>query len=168
MPKGLIQVYTGDGKGKTTAAIGLMVRAHGSGLKVGLIQFLKGLASGELNSLKALGIPFWQFGRGEFIKSEPSPEDKKLAQMGIEKVEAIWQDFDLLVLDEISYLITFKLVGEEYILDLLRCKPDHLELILTGRDMPPSLIQQADLVTELKKIKHPFDVGITARRGIEY
>jgi len=168
LPKGLIQVYTGDGKGKTTAAIGLIIRAHGNQLKTGLVQFLKGVASGELVTLAKLGIPFWQFGSGEFIMGSPSKEDQELAQTGVQKVESIWQDYDLLVLDEISYLVTCGLLKEEEICDFLKGKPPQLELVLTGRSMPESILAQADLITEMKKIRHPYDLGIRARKGIEY
>ena len=168
MEKGLIQIYTGDGKGKTTAAIGLLIRAFGCGLNTGLIQFLKGVDSSELKVLKSLGIPFWQFGRGEFIKEEPSAKDRELAKKGLEFVESVWVECDLLVLDEISYLITCQLVAEEDVLSLLKKKPKHLELVLTGRDMPEEIMKEADLITEMKKIRHPYDKGILARKGIEY
>lgn len=168
LSKGLVQVYTGDGKGKTTAAIGLIIRAHGNQLKTGLVQFLKGVASGELVTLEKLGITFWQFGSGEFIMGAPTKKDRELAQTGLQKVEEIWQDYDLLVLDEISYLVTCGLLGEEVICEFIMRKPPHLELVLTGRSMPESILAQADLITEMKKIRHPYDLGISARKGIEY
>lgn len=168
MEKGIIQVYTGDGKGKTTAAIGQLVRAHGAGLNVALIQFLKGVYSGELNVLKYLRIPFWQFGTGEFIIDKPSTRDIDLAREGLKKAEELFEDYDLLVLDELSYLLTCNIIPMEDIIDLLERKPDHLELVLTGREMPKQVLSIASLVTRMEKVKHPYDEGINARKGIEY
>lgn len=168
MEEGLNEVYTGDGKGKTTAAVGLLLRAHGRGLKGGLVQFLKGVESGELEVLRTLGIPCFQFGTGRFIMGEPSEEDVRLAEVGLQKAEEIWEDFDVLVLDEISYLTVFHIVPEERILRLVKAKPKKLELVLTGRNMPQSIRDLAALVTVMQKEKHPFDLGIQAREGIEY
>lgn len=168
MQDGLIQVYTGDGKGKTTAAIGLIMRAHGRGLKAGLIQFLKGADSGELKILKTLGIPYCQFGSGKFILEKPTKADIDLAEKGLETVEKTWHKYDLLVLDEISYLINFQIIPERSIIRFLKGKPKHLELVLTGRAMPDSIIELASLVTSMQKLKHPYDLGISARKGIEY
>lgn len=192
LSKGIIAVYTGDGKGKTTSALGQALRSIGHGLSVLFVQFVKGNSfTGELFSTKYLpNFTFWQFGRdckfssairdniipciecGEcFIGPEgPTELDKKIVGVGWEKVkQAIKnQEFDIVILDEISLALYFKLIPLEEVIEILKNKPNSLELILTGRGMPEEIISLADLVTEMKEIKHPYKRGISARWGIEY
>lgn len=172
--KGLIIVHTGDGKGKTTAALGLAFRALGQGFKVAMIQFIKGLTHyGELEAAKAFpNFELIPMGRG-FLRigaEEPLPEDVELAhealRLGQEKIHS--GQYQLIILDEIGYAIHYKLIGLEEVLALLRAKPKDLHLVLTGRNMPPEVIELADLVTEMMPIKHPFERGVKAQRGIEY
>lgn len=174
--RGLIQIYTGNGKGKTTAALGLAVRAVGCGLKVCIVQFMKNQATGESKILKKLQkVEFYQFGSGTFIKKPVSTKasrgkDIKIANEALEFVRKKIQSkkYDLIILDEINIALFFKLIQLEQIIELIQQKPAKLELVLTGRKAPAKLIQMADLVTEMKKIKHPFDKGLKARKGIEY
>ena len=167
---GLILVHTGDGKGKTTAALGLAVRAFGAGLKVLILQFIKGRKrSGELNALDALGIEVRQLGLG-FITKENFDAQKKSAQAAIELAqrEILSGEWDLIILDEINYAVKFGLLGAEEILQLIKIRPPQMHLVFTGRDALPELIDAADLVTEMKLIKHPFQKGIAAQSGIEF
>ena len=168
--RGLIIVHTGDGKGKTTAALGLAIRAFGAGLKVLILQFIKGARrSGELTALEALGIEVWQLGLG-FITEENFPEQKKSARIALEtaRQEISSGAWDLIVLDEINYAVKFGLLSAEEILSLIKIRPPELHLVFTGRDALPELIDAADLVTEMKLIKHPFQSGIVAQSGIEF
>ena len=168
--RGLIIVHTGDGKGKTTAAIGLAVRAAGAGLKVLILQFIKGVRrSGELNSLDALGIEVRQLGLG-FITQENFAEQKKSARaaLDIARQEISSGAWNLVVLDEINYAVKFGLLDAQEILELLKIRPLNLHLVFTGRDAPQQLIDAADLVTEMKLVKHPFQQGIAAQSGIEF
>ena len=167
---GLIIVHTGDGKGKTTAAIGLAIRAFGAGLKVLILQFIKGnRRSGELEALKILGVEVKQLGLG-FITEENFSEQKKSAQSAIElaQKEILSGAWDLIVLDEINYAAKFELLNAEEILTLIKIRPPQMHLVFTGRDALPELIDAADLVTEMKLIKHPFKQGIAAQAGIEF
>ncbi len=190
---GLIQVYTGDSKGKTTAAIGLSIRAIGHGHRVNFIQFMKGSNYyGELATLTKLSpqITHAQFGRpcrnsgkiklglsgctacGKcFIKKgENITEDRKEALVALDyaKKQIKGGQMDIVVLDEILNCIYFELLTEDEVLDLLKSKPSHVEIVLTGRNATDKVIEIADLVTEMRGIKHPFEKGIMARRGIEY
>jgi cob(I)alamin adenosyltransferase len=170
--RGLVQVYTGEGKGKTTAALGLALRACGSGLKVFLAQFAKGRPSGELASLARLAdqVTVRQYGREGFIIGEPTPEDRRLARAGWQEVRqvAAGGEHDLLILDEIGTALRYGLVGTAEVLELAAGKPATLELVLTGRDMPPEILERADLITEMRLVKHYFALGVPARKGIEY
>ena len=168
--RGLIIVHTGDGKGKTTAALGLAMRANGAGLKVLILQFIKGSRrSGELNSLDALKIEIRQLGLG-FITPENFSEQKKSARAAIEMAqkEILSGAWDLIILDEINYAVKFGLLDATELLELIKIRPPQLHLVFTGRDAPPELIDAADLVTEMKLIKHPFQQGIAAQAGIEF
>ena len=182
---GLVQVYTGDGKGKTTAAVGLALRAAGHGLRVCVIQFAKApVESGERRLLERLdpGIGFQVFGAahwGDPRKAPPgtpwwllppSEEDRSQAQEGIVfACRAVTEgDYDVVILDEIFAVLTHGLVSLDQVLDLLSSRPTTVELVLTGRNVPDEVIAAADLVTEMKAVKHPFGKGIPARRGIEY
>ena len=167
---GLTIVHTGDGKGKTTAALGLAIRAFGAGLKVLILQFIKGSRrSGELKALKLLGIEVRQLGLG-FITEENFSEQKKSARTAfdIARQEILSGDRDLIILDEINYAVKFGLLGEEEISELIKIRPPQMHLVFTGRDALPELIDAADLVTEMKLIKHPFKKGMPAQAGIEF
>jgi cob(I)alamin adenosyltransferase len=173
LEKGLVQVYTGNGKGKTSAAFGAALRAVGRGLKVYVIQFIKGgFDYGELYSVKNLpNLELTAFGRGRFItESKPLKEDVELAREGFELAQRIVKsgEYDLVVLDEINVVLHLKMISIDDVIELIKNKPKHVELILTGRNAPPQIIEAADLVTEMKEIKHPYAQGIPPRKGIEY
>lgn len=173
LEKGLIQVYTGDGKGKTTAALGLAMRAAGQELKVHIVQFMKGWPDyGELVSVEKLpNVTIRQFGRSEFVdKENPNPEDIRQAQEALEHArEAMLSgECDILILDEVNVALDFRLIELSDVLSLLKQKPERVELVLTGRNAHPALIKRADLVTEMLDIKHPYYEGVKGRRGIEY
>jgi cob(I)alamin adenosyltransferase len=173
--KGLIIVNTGPGKGKTTAAMGTALRAVGNGLKVLMLQFLKGSWHyGELDAVKAFGDNFVmkQMGRG-FVKvggAETDPEDIKLVEeCWKEAEEAILSGlWDLVVLDEINYAIGYKMLDPEKVAEVLRRKPEMVHVILTGRSAHPIIVELADTVTEMREVKHAYQKGIEAQRGIEY
>ena len=167
---GLVIVHTGNGKGKTTAALGLAIRAFGAGLKVLILQFIKGRKhSGELTALEILGVEVRQLGLG-FITKENFAEQKKSARTALDlaRKEILSGAWDLIILDEINYAVKFGLLGAEDILELIKIRPPQLHLIFTGRDALPELVDKADLVTEMKLIKHPFQKGIAAQSGIEF
>ncbi len=170
---GITQVYTGEGKGKTTAAFGLALRAIGRGLKVYVIQFIKGgFDYGELHIVKELPrIKLAAYGRGQFIEGEnPTEEDMRLAREAFEHAKKVVQskEYDIVVLDEINVAISLKLLEVEEVLALIEDKPEKVELVLTGRGAPYAIIEAANLVTEMVEIKHPFNEGVGARKGIEY
>jgi cob(I)alamin adenosyltransferase len=174
--KGLIIIHTGPGKGKTTAALGTALRAVGQGLKVLMVQFIKGSWHyGELDAAKMLGddhLTIIPMGRG-FVKvgaEKPDPEDVRLA-------EAAWQfargairggQYDMVILDEINYAISYKMLAPEPVAETLKIKPEMVHVILTGRNAHPVLVEMADLVTEMREVKHPYQKGIPAQKGIEY
>ena len=175
MEKGLIIVHTGDGKGKTTAALGLAIRAWGAGKRVLILQFIKGGQSyGELVALKKLAedgrLEVRQCGKGFTRRGGDMEKHKLAAEAALReaKNEIMSGNWDLVILDEINYALNFGLVEKEKVLAILREKPEKLHLVLTGREAAPEVIELADLVTEMKKIKHPFDVGIKAQSGIEF
>jgi cob(I)alamin adenosyltransferase len=162
--KGLVYVYTGDGKGKTTAAIGSAVRAAGHGDRVVIIQFLK---KGDYGEKLVNVIEIHQFGRDQFVL-EPEENDYKLAAEGIAFAEKVMEDRPfLLVFDEINLAVSMGLVRIEDVLNIVE-KRGETNIILTGRNAPREFIDVADLVTEMKKVKHPFDRGIEGRKGLEY
>jgi cob(I)alamin adenosyltransferase len=169
--KGYVQVYTGDGKGKTTAAIGLSIRAAGAGLKVFIAQFIKMGDYSEIKALKRFSdvISVEQFGLGRFIRGKPSPEDIEAAQKGLEKVKSVLTSgqYNIVVLEEANVAVTCELFSVQELLDLIDVKPDGVELVITGRDAARPIIERADLVTEMKAIKHYFQKGVAARVGIE-
>lgn len=172
MDEGFIQVYTGDGKGKTTAALGLAMRACGRGLKVLMIQFLKGRQYGELNSAsKVEGFTILQSGRDEFVhKGKASGEDIELAERGLKRARDAMKsrDFDIVILDEVNVAVELGVIEEQEVISLMDEKPPGIELVLTGRGAPEAFISRADLVTEMKKVKHYYDRGISMREGIEW
>lgn len=173
LEKGLVQVYTGNGKGKTTASFGLALRAIGRGLKVYIIQFIKGgFDYGELYVADKLpGLTLKAYGRGKFI-SEKKPDriDVDLAREALKKAEEVIKngEVDVVILDEINVALNLKLVEIEKVLKLIKEKPEQMEIVLTGRNAPVEIVQAADLVTEMIEIKHPYNVGFKARKGIEY
>lgn len=172
MSKGQIIINTGDGKGKSTAAFGVVARALGHGKKVCVIQFIKSPGDyGEVNFFRDKTNIEWHIeGRGFTWKSEDLEKDKVLAQKGFqlakEKINS--GEYDLIVLDEITYLTNYNFIDIEELLDALKKKPDNLDIILTGRNADPKLVEIADTVTEMLKIKHAFDNGIKAKKGIEF
>lgn len=172
LKKGYIHVYTGDGKGKTTAAIGLGIRATGDGLKVLMIQFMKGRRYSELDALKQNeNFTVVQFGRDEFVsKEKPEQIDIDLAQQGLAYAkETIQQhNYDVVILDEINVAVDFQLISEKDIITLLNKKPETMELILTGRYASAEIIKHADVVSEILQIKHPYQKGILSRKGIDW
>ena len=169
--KGYVQVYTGDGKGKTTAALGLALRAFGAGLNVYIAQFVKGMDYSELNTLDKLSehITLKQYGRDCFIKKEPQKEDIMAAREGLKEVKEIMGSgkYQLIILDEANIATFYELFSVEELLDLIRNKPEGIELVITGRRADPRVIEAADLVTEMKEIKHYYQNGVVARDGIE-
>ena len=173
---GLIQVYTGNGKGKTTAALGAGLRGVGHGLRVHMIQFLKGGDNfspyGEIRALAQIPqFTVEQFGPSHFIRPDAiTNEDKEIVQRGLDRAKDVLfsGNYDLVILDEINVVLHFGMVQISEILALLDNKADDTEVILTGRGAPPELIERADLVSRIELVKHPFERGITARQGIEY
>ena len=173
LKKGLVQVYTGNGKGKTSAAFGAALRAVGQGLKVCIIQFIKGgFDYGELYSVKHLpNLKLAAFGRGKFItEATPPKEDLQKAREGFELAKKIVNsgEYDMVVLDEINVVMSLKMISVDEVVKLVKNKPEHVELILTGRNASAQIIEIADLVTEMKEIKHPYAKGTPSRKGIEY
>ncbi|MBN2323228.1 MAG: cob(I)yrinic acid a,c-diamide adenosyltransferase [Spirochaetes bacterium] len=169
--RGYCQVYTGNGKGKTTAALGLALRASGAGIRVYIAQFIKGMEYSELKALRRLSehITVEQFGKGCFIFGPPNEEDIALAQKGIARVREILRDptYGMVILDEANVAEHLGLVDVETLLDIIKNRPDGVELVLTGRYADKRIIERADLVTEMVEIKHYYKEGISARRGIE-
>ena len=169
--KGYVQIYTGDGKGKTTACLGLSLRAAGAGLKVFIAQFLK---QGDYSEIKALErfsdlISIQQYGLGRFVKGQPTAEEIEAARKGLEDVNAamLSGEYDVIIVEEGNVAAACGLFEVEQLLDLISKKPDNLELVITGRGAAPEVIAQADLVTEMKAIKHYYEKGVAARVGIE-
>lgn len=169
--KGYVHVYTGNGKGKTTAAIGLAIRAAGAGLRVLFIQFIKGTAYSEIRALKMLSeqIAVKQYGRGCFITGEPSQEDIDAAERGLTEIKQALSDgvYDVVVLDEANIAIQCNLFTIDKLVELIASKPNDVELVITGRYAHPLLLDCADVVTEMKEVKHYYQKGIMARLGIE-
>ena len=173
--KGLLLINTGPGKGKTTAAMGTALRAVGCGMKVLMLQFIKGSWHyGELDAVKAFGSDFVmkQMGRG-FVKvggAETDPEDVRLVEAAwAEAREAIYSgELDMVVLDEINYAIGYGMLDPAMVADALRDRPEMVHVILTGRNAHPLLVELADTVTEMREVKHAYQKGILAQRGIEY
>lgn len=173
LQQGFVQIYTGDGKGKSTAALGQAVRAAGFGLKVYIAQFMKEYPYNELVSLKHLSewITIEQFGGDDFVykKELPGKDELGKAKKGLTtaKEKMLSGNFDLIILDEAIVAIYFKLIETNELIDFIKQRPETVELILTGRYCPGELIEIADLVTEMKVVKHYYQKGITSRKGIE-
>lgn len=167
----MIQVYTGKGKGKTTAALGLAIRAAGAGLKVYIGQFAKSGIYNELRSLQKIkNIRIEQFGRRCFIRGEPAPQDILLAKVGLDKIRKVIScgSYDIVILDEINIAVKLKLLSVTEVIRLLAQVPNKTELVLTGRYAHPRILKRADLVSEIKEAKHYYRKGIKARKGIEF
>lgn len=167
----MIQVYTGNGKGKTTAALGLAVRAAMAGKRVFIGQFIKGMEYSELKLPKWIPeITIKQFGRDCFIRQKPTAKDIEMARKGLVFCTQILteENHDIVILDEINVALFFDLFALEEVLELLESKAEHVELILTGRYAPREIIERADLVTEMVEVKHYYTKGVQARAGIEY
>jgi len=173
MKIGTVQVYTGDGKGKTTAALGQALRASGHGLRVIVIQFMKGqIKYGELSEVKNIpGFIIEQYGLPTFVdKNNPSKEDKELAKKGFERAKEVILsgEYDMVILDEANITLDYGLLKLDEVINLIKRKPRHVEIILTGRYAPKEIIEIADLVTETHEVKHHYQKGVQAREGIEY
>ena len=171
--QGLVQVFTGNGKGKTTAALGTILRAAGHGFRILIVFFMKGDYSyGEYSTLASLpNVDMTSFGfRRLTDPTNISPEEIEQARLALESArEAVLSgNYDLVVLDEVNVALGFNLIELDEVMKLISDKPPHVELILTGRYADTRLIERADLVTEMVKVKHPFDKGTKARKGIEY
>jgi cob(I)alamin adenosyltransferase len=169
--RGYTQVYTGNGKGKTTAAIGLSIRAAGAGLKVYIAQFIKMGDYSEIKALKRFSdlITVEQFGLGRFSNGKPSPEDIEAAQKGLEKVKSIMKanEYKIVILEEANVAVRHGLIQVEDLIELIINKSFETELVITGRGASDRVIEKADLVTEMKSVRHYFQKGVPARVGIE-
>jgi len=173
--RGLIIVNTGAGKGKTTAAMGTALRAVGQGMRVLMLQFLKGSWHyGELDAVQAFGEKFVmkQMGRG-FVKvgaEKPDPEDVRMVEQAWSEAEKAIQSgqWDLVVLDEINYAVSYGMLDPTKVVDVLKMKPEMVHVILTGRNAHPIIVEIADTVTEMRQVKHAYEKGVMAQRGIEY
>lgn len=170
MEKGYVQIYTGNGKGKTTAALGLSLRAVCAGKTVFFGQFVKGMKYSETKCVDYLqGIEIKQFGKDCFIYNDPTKEDIKLAKEGLEEIKTILKEgnYDLVVLDELNIALFYELFNLDEVIQAINNRASHVEVIITGRYAPEELIDMADLVTEMKEIKHYYTQGVQARTGIE-
>ena len=168
-----MQVYTGEGKGKTTAALGLALRAWGHGLRVCIIQFMKkGDEYGEVEALRRLdGIELYQFGADRLIfKGEHCQEDVDLAERGLQMAQDALgsNDYDMVILDEINVVMDFGILPAEKVLRIVRGRDPEVEVVLTGRNAPDEVLKEADLVTIMKMEKHPYESGVMARKGVEF
>jgi cob(I)alamin adenosyltransferase len=174
LSRGLIQVYTGDGKGKTTCALGLALRAVGQGLQAYMVQFMKGRETGEVKAAAgrlAPDLTLRPFGRPGLVNlRDPAPEDLALVREAwdLARQVILAGAHDLVILDEVNLALTFNLLPREEVFQVLRERPPWVEVVLTGRQAPPELIEMADLVTEMRPLKHYYEAGVPARRGIEW
>jgi cob(I)alamin adenosyltransferase len=171
--KGLVEIFTGDGKGKTSAALGMALRASGHGLRIHIVFFMKGdFPYGEQKVLSELpNVSFSRFGFQDFVNpANVKPEEKEEARKALEAARKamLSSEYDIVVLDEVNVAVAWNLVDIDEVIKLVKNKPEKVELILTGRYADPRLIELADLVTDMVKVKHPYDKGISSREGIEY
>lgn len=171
LERGYVHVYTGDGKGKTTAALGLALRAVGSGLRVAIVAFMKSGEGGEFETLGQLNglVHVAHFGTGCFIHSKPDSKELSIAQHGCKAIAQLMESrrFDLMILDEANMAVSCGLLTVDALQELIHSKPDQLELVITGRYAHPRIIEAADLVTEMVEIKHYYQHGVLARPGID-
>ena len=169
--EGYIQIYTGNGKGKTTSALGLTIRAIGAGNKVFIGQFLKSGKYSEMNTLRQFPdqVTVEHYGLGEFVKGQPSEDDKKEGISGYKRIfETLKKgEYNLVIMDEGNVAVKYGIITEQDLLDLFDIKPDHVELVVTGRGATSAVMERADLVVEMKEIKHYYKQGVKARIGIE-
>lgn len=168
---GKIHVYTGDGKGKTTSSFGLALRASGAGYRVSIIQFMKGQDYSELKLLKSLPrVSFKRFGQKTFVIKSGKAEDFEQAKKGFAYAKKVLagKKYDLVILDEVLVAVFFKLISEKDLIALIKHKPAKTELVLTGRRATPKIMALADYVTEMREIKHPYQKGILAQKGIDF
>jgi cob(I)alamin adenosyltransferase len=170
--RGYVQIYTGEGKGKTTAALGLALRAAGAGLKVFIGQFLKGRRCSEHDALERFGkqVTVRQYGRETFVMGEPDEEDIRRAREGMAEASEVEASglFDVVILDEVFAAVKLGLIDRDSVADLVRAKHPGVELVLTGREAPTEIVDMADLVSDIQAVKHYHDSGVPARKGIEY
>lgn len=171
--KGLLLVHTGDGKGKSTAAFGQALRAAGQGMNVCIVQFIKGKwRTGEARAFEALSdrVEFHVKGSGFTWQDDDRDKLISMAREAFEfaRKKIMSGRFEMVVLDELTYLVSYNMVSEDEVLDLIRCRPAGLHLVITGRDASEGLIREADLVSEVRMVKHPYQAGIKAQRGIEF
>ena len=169
--QGFVQVYTGDGKGKTTAALGLALRAAGAGLRVYFGQFIKNADYSEIKALARFAdcITVRQFGRGCFLLTEPAPEDRAAARRALDAIglALVSGDYDLVIADEANVAVALGLIEPDDLVALIDQRPEQVELVLTGRGAPDAVLARADLVTEMRCVRHYYDRGVLARKGIE-
>ncbi len=170
--KRYVQVYTGNGKGKTTAAFGLALRAAGAGFKVYIGQFMKGKKPYSEHQVLAKlsdAITVEQYGRGCLIRGTPEPKDVQAAQKGLQVAREVMLSgkYQVIILDEANVAVHLNLISAEDLLDLIRAKPEEVELVITGRYADPKIVEAADLVTEMREVKHYYQKGVRARKGIE-
>ena len=169
--QGFVQVYTGDGKGKTTAALGLALRAAGAGLRVYFGQFIKNADYSEIKALARFAdcITVRQFGRGCFLLTEPAPEDRAAARRALDAIglALVSGDYDLVIADEANVAVALGLIEPDDLVSLIDLRPEQVELVLTGRGAPDAVLARADLVTEMRCVRHYYDRGVLARQGIE-
>ena len=170
---GLVEIFTGDGKGKTSASLGIALRAAGHGLRVHIVFFMKGeFPYGEQKILAELpNITFARFGFETFVEpTDVKPEEKEEGRKALEEARKamLSLEYDVIILDEVNVAVSWKLIDIEEVIKLIKDKPENVELILTGRYADARIIELADLVTDMVKVKHPYDKGILSRRGIDY
>jgi cob(I)alamin adenosyltransferase len=168
--KGFVHVYTGNGKGKTTAALGLSLRAVCAGKKVFFGQFVKGMKYCEVKCTDFVpNIEFEQFGEDCFIRDDPTKEDIKRAEAGLEKIRLILEEgnYDVVVLDELNIALLYNLLKVEDVIKIIKNRAPHIEVIITGRYAPKELVEFADLVTDMKEVKHYYQMGVLSRSGID-
>ena len=169
--QGFVQVYTGDGKGKTTAALGLALRAAGAGLRVYFGQFIKNADYSEIKALARFAdcITVRQFGRGCFLLTEPAPEDRAAARRALDAIGLALTSggYDLVIADEANVAVALGLIEPDDLVALIDLRPEQVELVLTGRGAPDAVLARADLVTEMRCVRHYYDRGVLARQGIE-
>lgn len=170
MSKGLTLVYTGNGKGKTTASLGLAFRAAGHNKTIAMIQFMKGQQrTGELNSSEKFdNFNIYQAGRDSFVTDGTDPMDIELAKKGFSKAKILSNNVDVLILDEINVAMHYGLIDVKDVKEFIISKPEELDLVLTGRNFPEELTDYVDMISEVKEVKHHFNKGISAKKGIEY